>query len=902
MSLAVGTRLGQYEILAPLGAGGMGEVYRARDTQLDRDVAIKILPEAFAADPERLARFQREAKTLASLNHPNIGQIYGLEESVPATAGQARIRGLVLELVEGDTLGAKLAGTGLPVSEALTIARQIADALDAAHGKAIVHRDLKPANIKITPSGTVKVLDFGLAKAVTDDQWHPDLSHSPTVSALATRGGVILGTAAYMSPEQARGQVVDKRTDIWAFGCVLFEMLTGRGTFGRATTSDTIAAVLEHEPDWSQCPARTPPAVTRLLRRCLEKNPERRLHDIADARLEIDEASSPPTKDVASTQGEEVWRVKPLAWSVAGALVGALAAVIALTSMGPRVRVESAPRLSRAVNVTNSAAQEFGPAISPDGKWVAYYSNEAGRTDLWVKFLDSGATSNLTANLNLELPARTGIGGVALSPDGSQIAFTARPDPAQPQYDTWVIPAPVGGVPRKLLQVMQGLQWSPDGRQIICVRPGSTSGDTLVLTNSDGSNARDLVTAVPGRHIHWPAWSRDGQSVYFINTYDTWHTEPSETYRVAVSGGSPEPAVRSARRAIYPVPLPGGDFVFAGNPDTIDLGLWWKPAGTGAAQPLTVGIGEYTEPRLSADGRRIVATLVDVRQALVRLPIADGLNRMVPITDGHMGDIDPSLDPRTDRLVFSSARSGRRNLWIARADGNDARPLTTESANDERPVFSPDGEQVAFVSDRSGRQAIWAMSAAGGAPKMLAETIVLDSLTWSLDSTRVIFARPEGNRTGLAAVSVADGRVEPISTPAQACCPAASPKANVIAYLQPTILPAQGPSGSSSARLWLRFIDAEGRPLHTDLPDQQFANGFLSWSPDGKRLIGASVTAGGASALWIVEPGARQPYKKFFDFPAIGRPRGLTWTRDGASVIVANQEFPGDIVMFDVTR
>ncbi len=284
-SFLAGRRLGPYTIHSPLGAGGMGEVYRARDSKLGRDVAIKVLPHVFTADPDRLARFEREARMLAALNHPHIGAIYGLEELDGTPA-------LVLELVEGDTLAERIARGPLSFANALPMATQIAEALESAHERGIVHRDLKPANIKITSDGVVKVLDFGLAKAAGGDRSSPGLSQSAMVTGGVTSEGIILGTAAYMSPDQARGKPVDKRTDIWAFGCVLYEMLTGRVPFPGETISDTVAAILGREPDWRALPAATPARVRWLLRRCLEKDPKGRIHDIADARLEIDEARS----------------------------------------------------------------------------------------------------------------------------------------------------------------------------------------------------------------------------------------------------------------------------------------------------------------------------------------------------------------------------------------------------------------------------------------------------------------------------------------------------------------------------------------------------------------------------------------------------------------------------------
>ena len=295
MTLASGMKFGPYEILSPLGAGGMGEVYRARDGKLNRDVAIKVLPEAVAEDAERLARFQREAQVLASLNHPHIAAIYGLEKT-------GNVEALVLELVEGETLAERIAAGPMPIDEALAIARQIADALEGAHEKGIVHRDLKPANVKVTPEGKVKVLDFGLAKALTGDRSSPDQTHSPTLTAAATSAGVVIGTAAYMSPEQARGKSVDKRADIWAFGAVLYEMLSGRKAFEGETVSDTLAAVLMRDVDWSALPAETPVSVRRVLRRCLDRDIRTRFRDIADARVEMDEAADPAPASVATAR------------------------------------------------------------------------------------------------------------------------------------------------------------------------------------------------------------------------------------------------------------------------------------------------------------------------------------------------------------------------------------------------------------------------------------------------------------------------------------------------------------------------------------------------------------------------------------------------------------------------
>src|SRR5271169_6537417 len=322
MALASGTKIGPYEIVSPLGAGGMGEVYRARDAKLARDVALKVLPEAFARDTDRMARFQREAKVLASLNHPNIASIYGLEDSSTTHA-------LVMELVEGPTLADRIKSGPIPISEAMPIAKQMCDALEYAHEHGIVHRDLKPANVKVTNDDAVKVLDFGLAKAIEGDAASVDIATSPTMSRMATLAGVLLGTAAYMSPEQAKGKTVDRRADIWAFGCVLYEMLTGKMAFSGETVTDTLAAVIMKDPDWSQLPAATPLRVRVLLQRCLQKDQKQRLRDIGDARISIDEVlSGAPdlSSPVASPISAPLWR-RALPWALFGAMAAILAAL-----------------------------------------------------------------------------------------------------------------------------------------------------------------------------------------------------------------------------------------------------------------------------------------------------------------------------------------------------------------------------------------------------------------------------------------------------------------------------------------------------------------------------------------------------------------------------------------------
>ena len=390
----------------------MGEVYRARDTKLGRDVAIKVLPSAFANDPERLARFAREARLLAALNHPHIATIHGLEEA-------DGVRALVMELVEGPTLAEKLAlgarrsvTAGLPLAEALTIGGQIAEALEAAHEKGIIHRDLKPANIKLSRDGSVKVLDFGLAKAFSSDGTGSDLSHLPAITATDLRAGAIVGTPAYMSPEQARGQAIDKRTDIWAFGCVLYEMLTGRAVFPGETISDTIAAILEREPEWGALPADTPAEIRQLLRRCLDKDPKRRLHDIADARIEIDDVRQRDAARTAPIAQAPAGSRQRLAWTSALALVALIAAAIGVWALRP---VPTAPEARLEINTPPTRDPSL--AISPDGLKVVFAARSAGQSQLWLRSLDSQVARPLPGTERGSAPF--------WSPDSRSIGFFA---------------------------------------------------------------------------------------------------------------------------------------------------------------------------------------------------------------------------------------------------------------------------------------------------------------------------------------------------------------------------------------------------------------------------------------------------------------------------------------------
>ena len=392
MSLSPGAWLGSYEVTARIGAGGMGEVYQARDTKLDRDVALKVLPDAFTSDPDRLARFEREAKVLASLNHPNIGHIYGLEEAEGTKA-------LVLELVEGPTLADRIAEGPIPVDEVLPIAKQIAEALEAAHEQGIIHRDLKPANVKVKADGTVKVLDFGLAKAFQPDSGS-EPSESPTMTAAATRAGVIMGTAAYMAPEQAKGKAVDKRADIWAFGCLLYELVTGHRAFAGGDVAETLAAVIQSEPDWDALPPKFPPTAGTFLRRCLRKDSKERVRDIGDVRMAMEggfETTPTAPSDATVAPLLHVWqRPVPLIFAslLVAVVVGSIAWRLKPVSPTPRVELSIYPTPEAPLGqLIDYDGPPIGLVFSPDGRELVYVVDQDGSSHLYRRPLDEAVAT-----------------------------------------------------------------------------------------------------------------------------------------------------------------------------------------------------------------------------------------------------------------------------------------------------------------------------------------------------------------------------------------------------------------------------------------------------------------------------------------------------------------------------
>ncbi len=731
----VGRQIASYRIVSVLGAGGMGEVYRARDTRLGRDVAIKVVADRFLSVPDRLARFELEARVLATLNHPHIGAIYGLEE----TDG---VRGLVLELVEGPTLAERLAHGRLPVQEALAVARQIADALEAAHDKGIIHRDLKPANIKITSAGTVKVLDFGLAKVFAGSDSGEEGSETLPMGAAASREGVIEGTAAYMSPEQARGKVVDKRTDIWAFGCVLYEMLTARPPFRGETTSDTIAAILEHEADWSLLPAVTP-GLRRLLLRCLDKDPKRRLRDIGDARLEIDDVLETAVMPAApAVVVPAIPASKPApgirrAWWAAGA-AGLLTLTTATGWQLQRSEYLWRSPLEGAVvtRLTEPGAADHHAAISRDGKFVAFLSDRDGSWNAWVSQVGTGNTYNLTRGGVPELrnPATRTLG---FDPDGTHVTLWRRvPDSAGggKVNAAWAVPT-LGGQLRPFLQDIADiseLDWSPDRRLIVYHPP--SDGDPLFVTEPNRPGApRQISVAPKGLHNHFPLWSRDGRFIYFVHGLPL---EKSDVWRIRATGGQPERLTFHDGRVAFPTWLSDRLLMYLATDDE-GYGPWVHAMDVERRIPHRVfaGVEPITSLTASADGRRLVATVSRSKAGLWRVPIGD---RVMEESDTSPLSLQTGtgLSPRWEAgsIIYRGARAGRVGLWRM-ADSGTAVDLWNgiNGHVEAGPALAGDG-RLAFLVHRHGHTELYVMNGDGTGIRRVADTLdVRGAPAWSPD-------------------------------------------------------------------------------------------------------------------------------------------------------------------------
>ena len=808
MPLIPGSRLGVYQITAPIGEGGMGQVYRARDTKLDRDVAIKVLPEAFAHDADRLARFTREAKTLALLNHPNIAAIYGLEESPATSSGQAGITSLVMELVEGEDLSQRIARGAIPIDAALPIAKQIAEALEAAHEQGIIHRDLKPANIRVRTDGTVKVLDFGLAKAMEQTgAMSASASQSPTTTRPAiTEAGMILGTAGYMSPEQARGQAVDKRADIWAFGVVLYEMVTGEKLFRRDDMSDAPVSILDEEPQWS----RVPEIAQRLLRSCLQRDPKQRLRDIGDA-WRLLEKSSPAGPTTRSTR-----------WKVAAAA----AVVVAVVSTTSFLIFWRAPQTAQqplvALNLDLGADVSLAGAapamdLSPDGSRLAFISQGP-----------DGIRHVLTRRLdrpNATVLAKTdGALGPFFSPDGRWIGFFANNKLKKISVE--------GGEPIVLCEAPQarGASWGEDDGIIAAldtrvglVRVPAAGGTPTPLTQLDLER---------GEASHrWPQILPGGKAVlYTMSTVGSFF-EGADIMAVSLVDHSTKTIVK--RAGMYGRYLPSGHLVYVSS-GTL-YAVPFDPDGlvtTGARVALLEDVTSNpyfgsAQLNFTQGGTLVYRTGAD----RVTIQWLDGAGRTEPLWEEPGFYQAPRVSPDGKLLVVAAVEGPDSQIWVYDWERRLSTRLTASAGIHQSPVWHPDGQHVVFNSPGG---MLWARADGVGKPQVLtASTYPQNPNSFSPDGRRLAFselnpgggadirilpvaAGPEGLRAGTP---------EPfLRTPAAAPSIAFSPDGHWLAYSS---------TESGAYQVYVRAYPDKGATRQiSDSP-----SAFPVWSPNGRELF-----------------------------------------------------------------
>ena len=817
MSAESGQMLSHYRLVEKIGEGGMGVVWKAVDTSLNREVAIKVLPEAFATDTERLARFEREAKLLASLNHPNVAAIYGIHEA-------ESIRFLAMELVEGQDLAERLSRGALPVEEAIRIALEIARGFEAAHDKGVIHRDLKPANVKLSPGGAVKVLDFGLAKAFAlDTSGESAPSLSPTITSLGTVAGMILGTAAYMSPEQAKGKTVDRRADIWSFGAVLFEMLSGRQMFQGETVSETMAAVLMKDPEWNVLPAGTPEPVKRLLQRCLQREPTSRLRDIGDARIVLDEAlRSPISAGGATAEQAPATRRALLPWILAAVFFVAL--LVVLLSRPAERASNGVMRLKLPIPESVLSAGSPLPrlAISPDGNKVVFlgFDDAKDNSQLYLRAIDQTEV--------IAIHGTEGAHSPTFSPDGQWIAFG---------QDGMLKKVRATGGPSMTLceaPLLRGLSWADDGT--IVFAPRRASGLMRVLDAGGTPEPLTTLDFDPSSTIlpshRWPEVLPGSRAVLFTATENDSDYSEARIVAVTLDGGQVKTIVE---RGSFPRYVPAGFLVFvrgatlfAGrfDPQALELLSPAVPVLEGIAnQPL------YGNTQLAFSDDGVLIYLDDSASGVERLlSWIDREGNETPASATRARFRDLSLSPDGKRVAISIFETNGIDVWILELERDILSRLTLDSALDQNPVWSPDGQWIAFDSLReTASRNIYRVRSNGTGEVERLTTSARHNFpqSWSPDGKTIAFVETE-TETGSDVMLLRLGdppEVEAfLQTPFNQTWPTFSPDGRWLAYVSDE-------SGQDAV-----YVVPVGRPgARTKISTQ---DGFAPrWTPDGKELL-----------------------------------------------------------------
>jgi Tol biopolymer transport system component len=869
MALKTSDKLGPYEIVAPLGAGGMGEVYRAHDTRLGRDVAIKVLPEALADDADRLRRFEQEARTIAALNHPNILGIHDIcvHDGAPF---------LVSEFLDGQTLREKLVSGPLPVRRAIEYAMGIAEGLAAAHEKGIVHRDLKPENVFVTRDGRIKVLDFGLAKLVRPEE---NNETAATLKSPATLPGMVMGTVGYMSPEQVRGEPIDPRSDIFSFGAVLYEMLTGKRAFKRETSAETMTAILREEPPaLNDTGWQGPMEAQRIVSRCLEKDVARRFQSASDLAFAIESLSgtstgAPAAKGVPQPKKRRVW----LPWVIA-------AVVLMGTAVWEMVRPAAAPAnpLEKAhfTRVTDLDSEQA--AISPDGRFVAFISDHDGPFDVWLTQVGTGRVSNLTQGKAGPFPGT--LRGVGFSGDGSEIWLGG----GDVGLRLRLMPL-TGGAPRNFLgEEAANLAWSPDGERIVYHNFGD--GDPMFVADRTGANSRKIFGDQPVFHNHFPTWSPEGRWIYFV--HGTPATKEMELWRIDPDGGHAERLTQRNTDIAYPT-LVGNRTVFyvAHDEDGSGPWLWAFDLKRRESRRASVGLEQYTSVQASADGRKLVATISNPVAGLWSVPILDRVaeeHDVKPFTVPNVRALAPRFGGSS--LFYLSSLGAGDGLWRFR-DGQ-----TTEiwkggdGALLETPAVSLDGLRVAIVLRRNGKPQLHVLSSDGAELQPIADGIdVQGSSCWSPDGKWIVTGGSEATGPGLFKIPLDGG--SPVRLVAgQALNPVWSPDGSLIVFA--------GTNEASFAPLLA--VRPDGSSVKLPEISVRRLGERVRFLPDGKGLIFMRGLIA-SQDFWLLDLASMKsrPLTRLQNRAAM---RTFDVTSDGKQIVFDRSRENSQVVMIDLPR
>ncbi|MCG6927266.1 MAG: serine/threonine-protein kinase [Acidobacteria bacterium] len=815
--LPTGTRLGPYVVERLVGAGGMGQVYRARDERLDRAVAIKLLPARFSDDPNRLRRFEQEARLAGSLSHPNILGIYdvGRHGSSPF---------IVTELLVGQTLRDRLRGRYLTPARALEIARQLLAGLAAAHAKGIIHRDLKPSNVFLCADGPVKILDFGVAKLVLRDPQTGEPMTGWTTEALP-------GTVGYLAPEQAHGRRIDHRVDIFAFGCVLYEMLSGRKAFAGSTPAEVLVATLSSEPpELDRVASDVPHSLARVAHCCLEKEPDDRYSTVHDLRLALDAAE----EQLARPRWLRRKRFRRLSVRAAGLVGAVVVAALAVNGVVGRLRSSSLPAFEPRP-VTSGAGLEEHPALSPDGGFIAYAATEAGNTDIWLTDVRGGIPLRLTTHEALDdLPA--------WFPDGSSLLFVSDRGGGT---GVWRVPR-LGGEPTSLLPNAGDPAVSPDGTRLAFTQPDATGyRRVLVAPLDDLQTARVLSAREHGLWDHErPVWSPDGRTICYHAQNHLW--------LVDANGGTPRRLATGGEADVQPAWSPDGHFLYFSSIRNGIRAIWRQPVRGGVAERLTMG-PEEKWPSVAGDGRRLAYATLSERRSLA----------VIDTTTAHRVEFEqtpfiglPAVAPDGSAVVFVSDRDNAVDLWrLPLGDGGpvgEPRRLTDQPGRVSWPNFSVDGRWIAYYRVVDGQRDIWTVPAAGGASRQFTDDQALDvSPVWSPDGSELAFLSDRGGSEQIWVAAVREGQrtgeARPLTDSATSVHGFTwSPDGTEVAY----VAPVEGVN-----EVWLQALDGEreARPLTTGAGALD-----LRWPHDGGGLVVQGLWGRSVPSLRTVDPATGQ--------------------------------------------